>query len=300
MKNHDSKAPFGRVLTAMVTPFTPDGEIDYAAVAELANDLVDLGNEGLIVNGTTGESPTTGDEEKRALVLEVVKAVGDRAHVVAGVGTNNTAHSIELAIAAAGAGADAALAVTPYYNKPPQEGLIEHFTGIADATDLPVMLYDIPGRTGVAIAHDTMLRLAEHPRIVANKDATGDVFAAQRVMADSDLVYYAGDDGLVLPLLSVGAAGVVSVIGHIVADRLAVMIAAFLAGDVRAAQEISRSLVPVVVGVMTRAQGAVMVKAALDLLERSGGGHLRRPLLPATAAQRDQLRQDLRAGGFEL
>lgn len=300
MKNNDPAVPFGRVLTAMVTPFTPDGRIDLAAAAELANDLVDLGNDGLVVNGTTGESPTTSDSEKADLVSEVVKSVGDRAHIVAGVGTNDTAHSIELAVAAADAGADGALVVTPYYNKPPQSGLLEHFTRVADATDLPVMLYDIPGRSGVAIAHETLLRLSEHPRIVANKDAKADVFAAERVMAQSDLAYYSGDDGLVLPLLSVGAVGVVSVIGHLVADRMAAMVSAFGAGDVAAAREISRALVPVVVGVMTRAQGAIMVKAALDLLERSGGGTLRLPLVAATDDQRQQLRLDLRAGGFEL
>lgn len=300
MKHHDPAAPFGRVLTAMVTPFTPDGRVDLSAAAELANDLVDLGNDGLVVNGTTGESPTTSDAEKADLLSEVVKSVGDRAHIIAGVGTNNTAHSTELAVAAAAAGADGALVVTPYYNKPPQSGLLEHFTRVADATDLPVMLYDIPGRSGVAIAHETLLRLSEHPRIVANKDAKADVFAAQRVMAESDLAYYSGDDGLVLPLLSVGAVGVVSVIGHLVADRMAAMVSAFGAGDVAAAQEISRALVPVVVGVMTRAQGAIMVKAALDLLERSGGGTLRLPLVEATDEQREQLRLDLRAGGFEL
>jgi 4-hydroxy-tetrahydrodipicolinate synthase len=300
MKQYDSTAPFGRVLTAMVTPFTPEGAVDYDAAAELANDLVDLGNDGLVVNGTTGEAPTTTDSEKRTLVAEVVKAVGVRATVIAGVGTNNTAHSVELAAQAADAGADAALVVTPYYNKPPQSGLVAHFRAVADATDLPVMLYDIPGRSGVALSHDTLLRLAEHPRIVANKDAKGDVFAAQRVMAECDLAYYAGDDGLVLPLMSVGAAGVVSVIGHVAADRLAAMIAAFAAGDPAAAGDISRALVPVVVGIMTRTQGAVMVKAALDMLERSGGGSLRLPLLAATPQERDVLRSDLRRGGFEL
>jgi 4-hydroxy-tetrahydrodipicolinate synthase len=300
MKQYDSTAPFGRVLTAMVTPFTPEGAVDYDAAAELANDLVDLGNDGLVVNGTTGEAPTTTDSEKRTLVAEVVKAVGVRATVIAGVGTNNTAHSVELAAQAADAGADAALVVTPYYNRPPQSGLVAHFRAVADATDLPVMLYDIPGRSGVALSHDTLLRLAEHPRIVANKDAKGDVFAAQRVMAECDLAYYAGDDGLVLPLMSVGAAGVVSVIGHVAADRLAAMIAAFAAGDPAAAGDISRALVPVVVGIMTRTQGAVMVKAALDMLERSGGGSLRLPLLAATPQERDVLRSDLRRGGFEL
>lgn len=293
-------APFGHVLTAMVTPFSLSGGIDHAAAAELAVELVDLGNEGLVVNGTTGESPTTGDKEKQELVATVVSAVGDRATVIAGVGTNDTHHSVELARQAAKAGAQGLLLVTPYYSKPSQLGIIGHFTQIADATDLPVMLYDIPGRSGVALAHETLLRLAEHPRIVANKDAKGDPFAAQQVMSETSMAYYSGDDALNLPLLSVGASGFVSVIGHLVADRLSAMYEAFVSGDVTEAREISDSLIPVIVGVMNRAQGAVMVKAALDLLDRPGGGDLRSPLVAADEQQRDQLVVDLRAGGFEL
>lgn len=300
MNMNSSGAPFGRVLTAMVTPFTDDGDVDLSAAAELANDLVDLGNDGLVVSGTTGESPTTTDAEKQALLAEVVKAVGHRAHVVAGVGTNDTRHSCELARTAASAGADGLLVVTPYYSKPPQDGLLRHFESVADSTDLPVMLYDIPGRSGVPIAHETLVRLGEHPKIVANKDAKGDVFAAQRVLAEADLAYYSGDDGLVLPLLSVGAVGVVSVVGHIVADRIAAMVSAFVAGDIAAARDASSDLVPVIVGIMERMQGAIAVKAALDLLERSGGGALRLPLISADEKQREQLRSDLRAGGFEL
>ena len=300
MNMNSSGAPFGRVLTAMVTPFTDDGDVDLSAAAELANDLVDLGNDGLVVSGTTGESPTTTDAEKQALLAEVVKAVGHRAHVVAGVGTNDTRHSCELARTAKSAGADGLLVVTPYYSKPPQDGLLRHFESVADSTDLPVMLYDIPGRSGVPIAHETLVRLGEHPKIVANKDAKGDVFAAQRVLAEADLAYYSGDDGLVLPLLSVGAVGVVSVVGHIVADRIAAMVSAFVAGDIAAARDASSDLVPVIVGIMERMQGAIAVKAALDLLERSGGGALRLPLISADEKQREQLRSDLRAGGFEL
>lgn len=169
------QTPFGRVLTAMVTPFTADGALDLDGAQRLATHLVDAGNDGLVVNGTTGESPTTSDAEKRDLVRAVVEAVGDRAHVVAGVGTNDTHHSIELARAAEQAGAHGLLTVTPYYNKPPQEGLYRHFAAIADSTGLPVMLYDIPGRSGVPISTETIVRLAEHPRIVANKDAKGDL-----------------------------------------------------------------------------------------------------------------------------
>ncbi len=293
-------APFGRVLTAMVTPFDADGEVDLGSAAQLANDLVELGCDGLVVNGTTGESPTTSDQEKADVLRAVIDAVGDRVHVVAGVGTNDTRHTLHLAAAAAKAGAHGLLVVTPYYNKPSQEGLVAHFTAVADSSDLPVMVYDIPSRSGVPIATETLVQLAEHPRIVANKDAKGDLFAAQQVMHRSDLVYYSGDDALNLPLMAVGAVGVVSVTGHIVADRLAAMVMAHSAGDVAAASAINNQLVPVTEGIMTRAQGAVMVKAALELLGRAGGGALRLPLVAASENQREVLRDDLRAGGFDL
>jgi 4-hydroxy-tetrahydrodipicolinate synthase len=288
--------PFGRVLTAMVTPFTEDGGLDLDRAASLASSLVDQGNDGLVVSGTTGESPTTSDAEKSDLVRAVVDAVGDRAHVVAGVGTNDTRHSVELARDAAKGGATGLLVVTPYYSKPPQDALLAHTRSVADATDLPVMLYDIPGRTGVALSHDTLLRLGEHPRIVANKDAKGDVFAAQQVMAESGLAYYSGDDTLNLPLLAVGAVGFVSVTAHLVAARLREMLEAFLAGDVQRARAINDSTLPVTVGVMTRTQGAIMVKAALALLGTPVGG-LRPPLCGASPEQVEQLRADLVAGG---
>ena len=289
-------APFGRVLTAMVTPFTSDGALDVEGAAALARHLVDAGNDGLVISGTTGESPTTSDAEKSALLRAVVEAVGDRASVLAGVGTSDTAHSVALARDAADAGADGLLLVTPYYNKPPQAGVLAHCRTVADATALPVMLYDIPGRTGTAIAHDTLLRLAEHPRIVANKDAKGDVFAAQRVLAASDLAYYSGDDALNLPLLAVGAVGLVSVTGHLVAGRHRDLVAAYLSGDVVRAREINEATLPVTVGVMTRTQGAIMVKAALALLGLPGGP-VRPPLVDATPEQVDVLRADLTAGG---
>lgn len=193
------QTPFGRVLTAMVTPFTADGAIDLDGAQRLAAHLVDAGNDGLVVNGTTGESPTTSDAEKDQLVRAVLEAVGDRAHVVAGVGTNDTRHSIELARTAERTGAHGLLAVTPYYNKPPQEGLLRHFGAIADSTELPVMLYDIPGRSGVPIDTETLVRLAEHPRIVANKDAKGDLGRASWAIAQSGLAWYSGDDMLNLP-----------------------------------------------------------------------------------------------------
>ena len=188
--------------------------------------------------------------------------------------------------------------VTPYYNKPPQPALLAHFTSVADATELPVMLYDIPARTGCPIATDTLLRLAEHPRIVADKDAKGDLWGTQRVLAETDLAFYSGDDVLNLPLLALGAAGFVSVTAHLVADRLSALIEAYLSGEVLKAQEINDGLLPVTEGIMTRTQGAIMVKAALDLLGRPGGGALRLPLLAATDEERDVLSADLLRGGL--
>lgn len=289
-------APFGRVLTAMVTPFTRDGALDTERAAALAERLVDQGNDGLVISGTTGEAPTTTDAEKDLLLRAVVEAVGDRAQVIAGVGTYDTAHTVESARAAEKAGAAGLLVVTPYYSRPPQSGLLAHFTTVADATDLPVMLYDIPVRSGVPIQTETLLRLAEHPRIVANKDAKGDLFAAQQVIAQADLAYYSGDDALNLPLIAVGAVGVVSVTGHVVADRHAAMLAAFAAGEVAEAREINRSTLPATVGIMTRTQGAIMVKAALDLLGFPVGG-VRLPLVDATPEQVETLRADLAAAG---
>ena len=291
--------PFGRMLTAMVTPFTRDGALDVNAAAALASELVDMGCDGLVVNGTTGESPTTSDDEKERLVRAVVEAVGHRAHVVAGVGTNDTRHTVESARTAEKAGAAGLLVVTPYYNRPPQSGLLAHFRAVADATALPVILYDIPGRTGVAIATETLLRLAEHPQIVANKDAKGDLFKAQQVMSRCELVYYSGDDALNLPLLAVGAVGAVSVTGHLVADRIAAMIRAYEAGDVELARELNDELVPVTEAIMTRTQGVIAVKAALELQGRPGGGALRLPLLAMPAADREALEQSLADGGVD-
>ncbi len=292
---------FGTVLTAMVTPFTPDGSsIDFDAAAQLANDLVDLGNDGLVINGTTGESATTADEEKVKLIKVVVAAVGDRARVVAGAGNNDTLHSVELAKQAANAGAHGLLIVTPYYNKPPQAGVLAHFHAVADATELPVMVYDIPGRAGIAIETETLIRLSEHPRILAIKDAKADPFAASQVMSRCDLAYYSGDDGLTLPLLALGAVGVVSVTGHLVADRHRKVIEAVADNDLATARAITKTLVPVTEGVMTRMQGAIATKAALEMLGRAGGGALRLPLVPATAEQRTKLREELIAGGINL
>jgi 4-hydroxy-tetrahydrodipicolinate synthase len=289
--------PFGRLLTAMVTPFTDDGELDRDAAAALAAHLVDdLDHDGLVISGTTGEAPTTSDAEKTELLRAVVDAVGNRAAVLAGVGTFSTAHTLELAAAAEKAGADGLLVVTPYYSKPPQSGLLTHFRTVADATGLPIMLYDIPHRTGTALATDTLLRLAEHPRIVGVKDAKGDLTASSRVMAGSDLAYYSGDDPLTLPLLSIGAVGLVGTSTHFSGRPVAEMINAYLAGDVAAALALHRRLLPIFTGVFAT-QGVILVKAGLKLQGR-GNGVLRPPLPPATEAETAALAAALAAAGL--
>jgi len=292
-------APFGRLLTAMITPMTSDGAVDYDGAARLAAYLVaDMRNEGLVVNGTTGEAPTTTDEEKARLVKVVREAVGDRATVIAGVGTNVTAHSIELAKQAEKAGANGMLVVTPYYNKPAQSALIAHFTAVADATALPSIIYDIPSRTGMAVATDTLVRLAAHPRIVAVKDAKGDLAATSQVLSRCDLAYYSGDDPMNLPLWSIGGVGCVSVTAHVVGTRIHAMLEAFTAGRNAEAASLHRSMLPVNVGLF-RNQAAVMTKAAMELLGLPGGG-VRGPLLPASDAERRTLIQDLTDGGVTL
>ncbi|SDK06614.1 4-hydroxy-tetrahydrodipicolinate synthase [Actinopolyspora mzabensis] len=270
----------------MVTPFDTDGNLDTALAQQLACYLVDrLGNDGLVVNGTTGESPTTTDEEKERLLRAVSEAVGDRATVVAGAGTNDTAHSVELARAAEKAGAHGLLVVTPYYSKPPQEGLYSHFTTVADATELPVMLYDIPPRSVVPIQTETLKRLAEHPRIKAVKDSKHDLFAGSDVIANSDLVYYSGEDPLNLPWLSTGAVGFVSVVGHVVGDRLRQMLDAHESGDVATAREIHYGLLPVYRS-MNFVGGVIFSKTALRLCGYETG----QPRLPLPSATDEQVR----------
>jgi len=287
------------MLTAMITPMTPDGAVDFDGAAHLADHLVTaMRNDGIVVNGTTGEAPTTTDTEKEQLLRVVVQAVGDRAKVVAGVGENATAHTIQLANAAERAGVDGLLVVTPYYNKPPQPALLAHFTAVADATDLPVLVYDIPGRTGMPVATETLVRLAEHPRIVGVKDAKDDPVATSHVLARTGLAYYCGTDALNLPWLSLGAVGFVSVVGHVAGDRLREMIDAWESGDTERARRIHFELIPVYTGLF-RNQGAVMTKAALDLLGLPGGS-VRLPLLAATTAEREQLARDLAASGVKL
>ncbi|MBW0114619.1 4-hydroxy-tetrahydrodipicolinate synthase [Pseudonocardia abyssalis] len=290
--------PFGRVLTAMVTPFDAEGRLDLDTAQELATRLVDLGNDGLVVNGTTGEGPTTSDEEKAALVRAVVEAVGDRATVVAGAGTYDTAHSIHLAQAAEAAGAHGLLLVTPYYSRPPQSGLVLHFTAIADATGLPVMLYDIPPRSVIPIDLETLQRLAQHPRIVAVKDARNDLRIGTEIIATTTLAYYSGDDPVNLPWLSVGAVGMVSVTGHVVADRLRAMLDAYEAGQTERARQLNASMLPVL-RAMGRVGGAVFAKTAMRLRGLDVGDP-RLPLPPATEAEVAAIVSDLDAAGVAL
>ena len=296
MRQPDEARPFGRLLTAMVTPFTADGGLDVAGAQRLATHLVDeQRHDGLVINGTTGESATTTDEEKERLLRAVVEAVGDRAAVVAGAGTNDTAHTVHLAQAAEKAGADGLLLVTPYYNKPPAAGVLAHFRAAADATGLPAMLYDIPARSGVAIGSENLVRLAEHPRVAAVKDALGDLEASSWVLARTDLAYYSGDDKVTLPLLSIGAVGVVGVPTHVVGGRTKDMIIAYERGDVAAALAAHRSMLPVYTGFF-RTQGAILAKAALRLAGLPAGP-VRLPLVDATEAEIETLRADLAAAG---
>ncbi|WP_036548935.1 4-hydroxy-tetrahydrodipicolinate synthase [Nocardia seriolae] len=285
----------GTVGVAMVTPFTAEGKLDVDAGVALAARLIDGGVDLLAISGTTGESPTTTESEKFDLLRAVVDAVGDRATVIAGTGTYDTAHSIELSRNAQRAGAHGLLVVTPYYSRPNQDGLFAHFTAIADATDLPVTLYDIPPRSVVPIATDTIRRLAEHPRIVAVKDAKGDLGAGAELIAETGLAFYSGDDVLNLPWLSVGATGFISVIGHLVPDRLRALHEAFHDGDLQRAREINVSMAPLN-RAMARLGGVAMTKGALRLLGIETG----EPRLPQIMPSRDQLDElavDLRAAG---
>lgn len=274
-----SAPPFGRALTAVVTPMRLDGSLDLDGLQKVINHLFDNGHDGVVVNGTTGESATTTDGEQRAVIAAAVEAVGDRGIVTAGVGTNDTAHSVDLARQAERAGAQGLLVVTPYYNKPTQPGLVGHFTAIADATSLPVMLYDIPGRSAVAIATDTFLRLAEHPRIRAVKDAKADLWSASHVMAQTDLLWYSGDDAYHLAHLTQGAVGYVGVTTHVAGVAYAEMLAAVDAGDLPRAIAIHRSLIPLVDAIMTPSQGAIMAKAALHEIGVIDSPAVRLPLV---------------------
>jgi 4-hydroxy-tetrahydrodipicolinate synthase len=289
----DAPARLGTVLTAMVTPFRADGSLDTAVAAQLANHLVDAGCDGLVISGTTGESPTTTDDEKRELLRVVLEAVGDRARVIAGAGTNDTAHSVRLARACAAEGAHGLLVVTPYYSKPPQSGLIAHFTAVADATELPVLLYDIPPRSVIPILPETIHQLAAHPNIVGIKDAKGDLHGGGQTIAETGLVYYSGDDALNLPWLAMGATGFISVIAHVAAGQLRELLSAFGSGDIATARKINVNLAPLC-NAMARLGGVTMSKAGLRL-QGIDVGDPRLPQMPATPEQLEALTADMRA-----
>ncbi len=291
------ETPFGRLVTAMVTPFTEDGSLNLAQARRLAAYLVDeQDNDALVINGTTGESPTTTDAEKAELIAAVKEEIGDRAKVVAGVGTFSTEHTCALARQALDAGADGLLVVTPYYSRPPQDAVANHFLQVAEATGLPVMLYDIPHRAGIPIETATLLKLAEHPHIVAVKDAKAQLVASAQVMAETDLAYYAGDDAITLPLLAVGGVGVVGTSTHFTGRRTKQMIELFLSGNVSAATALARALLPVHTGVFAT-QGCMLVKAGLAARGFAPGG-LRLPLLAASNEQATAFVALLDASGF--
>ncbi|WP_313547309.1 4-hydroxy-tetrahydrodipicolinate synthase [Corynebacterium sp.] len=280
---------FGRVGVAMVTPFNGDGAFDVEKARQLAAHLVDNGLDSLILSGTTGESPTTTVDEKLELLKAVKDEVGDRAKITAGAGTNNTASSIELAKKCADAGADGLLIVTPYYSKPSQEGVYAHFAAIANATDLPICVYDIPGRSGIPVETDTLLRLSELPTVKAVKDAKGDFAAASRLIAETDLAWYSGDDPLNLPWLSVGASGFISVVGHAAPRELAELWDAFDRGDIERAREINAQTLIPLAEQQARFGGVTLAKEALRLQGIEVGD----PRLPVVGANADEL-EDLR------
>ncbi|AZA13801.1 4-hydroxy-tetrahydrodipicolinate synthase [Corynebacterium choanae] len=286
---------FGTVAVAMVTPFGSDGALDVAAGRKLAATLVSQGCDALVLGGTTGESPTTSDAEKITLIKEIRQEVGDKVILCAGAGSYNTAHSVALAKKAADAGADSLLVVTPYYSKPPQEGVYQHFKAVAGATDLPICLYDIPGRTATPIATETILRLAELPTVAAVKDAKGDLAAAAALIQQTELAWYSGDDPLNLAWLAVGASGFISVVGHVAADKLRALYDACAAGDLAQARRIQHELLP-----LTRAQamlgGVSFAKAALDLVGLPVGDP-RLPQIPPSVEQQTLLQQYLQQAG---
>ena len=281
--------PFGRALCAMITPFDEAGALDLDGAQALADHLVREGCDGLVLSGTTGESPTTTDAEKAALVMAVQEAVGGRASVVTGVGTFDTRHTVELTLAAEKAGAEGVLVVSPYYSRPPQDALEAHFREIADASGLPVMLYDIPGRTGTRIEPETMIRLAEHPRIVAVKDCSYDLLGTQKVLNRTELAYYAGCDEHILALYAVGAAGYVSTVANVVPARLRAILDTFEAGDTPVSARLQQRATPLIEAMMSAGlPGTVTAKALLHALGLPAGP-VRAPLRPAGRETADGL-----------
>jgi 4-hydroxy-tetrahydrodipicolinate synthase len=293
-----TQSPFGRLLTAMVSPMHPDGSLDPDGVRGVAEHLVATGHDGIVVNGTTGESATLSDDESIEVVRLVVGAVGDRAKVVAGIGSNATAHSVEMARRALDAGASGLLLVTPYYNKPTQAGVVAHCRTVAASTELPVMLYDIPSRTGIPFDTETLVELSQVPTIVAVKDAKGSPWASTKVMAATDLLYFSGADETNLPWLAMGATGVVSVVGHVAGREYAAMLTAVDAGDLTAAREIHRRLIPAVDAIMSTSQGAIMAKAALVELGVLEHATVRLPLVESPPEHLEVLRSGLKESGL--
>lgn len=281
--------PFGRALCAMVTPFTQEGALDVDGAQRLADRLVARGCDGLVLSGTTGESPTTTDSEKSELVRAVREAVDGRAAIVAGVGTSDTQHTVELALSAEKAGADGLLVVTPYYSRPPQDAVEAHFREIADASGLPLMLYDIPGRTGTRVEPGTMIRLAEHPRIVAVKDCSYDLLGVQKVLARTELAYYAGCDEQVLALYAVGGAGYVSTVANAAPRQFRAILDAFDAGATAEAARLQQRLLPLIESMMAAGlPGTVTAKGLLGALGLPSGP-VRAPLRPAGRETVDEL-----------
>ncbi len=296
--NSTPAAPFGRVLTAMATAFDADGEVDLDGTARIATHLVDHGHDGVVVSGTTGESPTTSVREDGAILAAVKDAVGDRAFVVAGVGTNATAHSVELARQAAAIGADGLLLVTPYYSKPSPAGVLLHFRSVVEATDVPVMLYDVPGRTATTISMDVYEQAIAWDPVVAVKDAVGDLARGVR-LRQLGYAVYSGDDAMNLAWLAHGAAGFVSVAGHVIGDQLAEMVRAFDAGDHGRALELYTAVRPAVDAVMGPANyGATTAKAALELLGVLDNRRVRAPLIALDEDEVTALRAGLEGAGL--
>jgi 4-hydroxy-tetrahydrodipicolinate synthase len=285
--------PFGQVLVALVTPFRADGEVDWPAVERHMDAVISAGADGLVVSGTTGETSTLTDPEKIRLV-EVGRAVAaGRAKIIQGGGSNETAHAIQLYRHSVSAGADAVMIVTPYYNKPTQAGILTHFRMVADATDLPVILYDIPGRTGVPIRYETILRAAQHPNIVAIKDAKGDFAEVSRVLNQTDLLYYSGDDSNVLPHLAIGASGLIGVTANVAPGPYRTMVDAVNRGDLHTATEQHRLLEPLVRAIMTHVPGTVATKYVLHGLGRIGSPRVRLPLVGPEEAEAATIEDEL-------
>jgi len=281
---------FGRVLTAMVTPFNDQLQVDYPRVIELAKHLADHGSDGIVVCGTTGESPTLTKEEKIRLFQTVKEAVGDRVSVIAGTGSNNTLDSIALTKEAERIGVDGAMVVGPYYNKPSQEGFYQHFKAIAESTSLPIIVYNVPGRTGSNILPETVIRLSEIENIVAVKEASGNLDQVSEIArgVPKDFLIYSGDDSLTLPILALGGAGIISVAAHIIGDQIKAMVDAFLGGEIKKATELHLKLFPVF-KVIFITSNPVPIKAALELAGLPVGGP-RLPLIKATEKEIEQIK----------